>query len=140
MGRGIDYVAAMGRCWTVLEEEVAYIYEKPSKRALRPRGWRRSRRISRWRIWSRSARSQMPVVRQTCEAVPEEMEIKLEIFTIFDKFATPYAVLTSNPSSLSITEMAPITFRPEKSSDGTWARKSLSCANLPVVKQFAPIR
>ncbi|MGB6979892.1 MAG: 3-hydroxyacyl-CoA dehydrogenase NAD-binding domain-containing protein, partial [Candidatus Acidiferrales bacterium] len=45
------------------------------------------------------------------EAVPEEMEVKLEIFTIFDKFAKPHAILASNTSSLSITEMAAITFR-----------------------------
>jgi 3-hydroxybutyryl-CoA dehydrogenase len=47
------------------------------------------------------------------EAVPEEMEVKLEIFTIFDKFAKPGAILASNTSSLSITEMASITFRAE---------------------------
>ncbi len=47
------------------------------------------------------------------EAVPEEMEVKLEIFTIFDKFAKPDAILASNTSSLSITEMASITFRAE---------------------------
>jgi 3-hydroxybutyryl-CoA dehydrogenase len=39
------------------------------------------------------------------------MEVKLEIFTIFDKFAKPHAILASNTSSLSITEMAAITFR-----------------------------
>ena len=47
------------------------------------------------------------------EAVPEEMEMKLEIFTIFDKFAKPGAILASNTSSLSITEIAAITFRAE---------------------------
>ena len=31
------------------------------------------------------------------------MEVKLEIFTIFDKFALPAAILASNTSSLSIT-------------------------------------
>jgi 3-hydroxybutyryl-CoA dehydrogenase len=41
------------------------------------------------------------------------MEVKLEIFTIFDKFAKPGAILASNTSSLSITEMATITFRTE---------------------------
>jgi 3-hydroxybutyryl-CoA dehydrogenase len=46
------------------------------------------------------------------ETVPEEMEVKLEIFTIFDKFAKPSAILASN-TSLSITEIAAITFRTE---------------------------
>jgi 3-hydroxyacyl-CoA dehydrogenase len=46
------------------------------------------------------------------ETVPDEMEVKLEIFTIFDKFAKPDAILVSN-TSLSITEIASITFRTE---------------------------
>lgn len=47
------------------------------------------------------------------EAVPDEMEMKIELFTIFDKFAKPGAILASNTSSLSITEIASITFRAE---------------------------
>src|ERR1700690_3672292 len=46
------------------------------------------------------------------ETVPEEMEVKLEIFTIFDKFAKPDAILASH-TELSITEIAAITFRTE---------------------------
>ena len=46
------------------------------------------------------------------ETVPDEMEVKLEIFTIFDKFAKPGAILASG-TSLSITEIASITFRTE---------------------------
>jgi 3-hydroxybutyryl-CoA dehydrogenase len=46
------------------------------------------------------------------ETVPDEMEVKLEIFTIFDKFAKPGAILASN-TSLSVTEIASITFRTE---------------------------
>jgi 3-hydroxybutyryl-CoA dehydrogenase len=46
------------------------------------------------------------------ETVADEMEVKLEIFTIFDKFAKPGAILASN-TSLSITEIASITFRTE---------------------------
>jgi 3-hydroxyacyl-CoA dehydrogenase len=47
------------------------------------------------------------------ETVPDEMDVKLEIFTIFDKFAKPGAILASN-TSLSITEIASITFRTEE--------------------------
>ncbi len=42
------------------------------------------------------------------------MELKLEIFTLLDKFAKPGAIFASNTSSLSVTEMATITCRPEK--------------------------
>jgi 3-hydroxybutyryl-CoA dehydrogenase len=47
------------------------------------------------------------------EAAPEDMELQLEIFTIFDKFAKPHAILASSTASLSITELAAITFRAE---------------------------
>jgi len=47
------------------------------------------------------------------EALPEEMELQLEIFTIFDKFARTHAILASTASSLSINELAAITFREE---------------------------
>jgi len=45
------------------------------------------------------------------EAVPEDMRLKLEIFGALDKLAPPHAVLASNTSSLSITEMAGATRR-----------------------------
>ena len=47
------------------------------------------------------------------EATPEEMETKLEIFTLLDKFAKPGAILASTTTSLSVTEIATITFRAE---------------------------
>jgi 3-hydroxybutyryl-CoA dehydrogenase len=48
------------------------------------------------------------------EAVPDEMEMKIELFTIFDKFAKPRAIFASTTTSLSITEMAAVTFCPER--------------------------
>jgi 3-hydroxybutyryl-CoA dehydrogenase len=48
------------------------------------------------------------------EAVPEEMESKIEIFTLLDKICRPTTVLASNTSSLSITEIASVTYRPRK--------------------------
>jgi 3-hydroxybutyryl-CoA dehydrogenase len=44
------------------------------------------------------------------EAVAEEMEMKLELFTIFDKFAKPGAIFASSTGSLSIAEIAAMTF------------------------------
>jgi 3-hydroxyacyl-CoA dehydrogenase len=46
------------------------------------------------------------------EAVAEEMEMKIEMFTIFDKFAKPGAVFASSSPSLSIAELAAVTFCP----------------------------
>src|SRR5207245_6104292 len=48
------------------------------------------------------------------EAVPEEMESKIEIFTLLDKICRPGTVLASNTSSLSITEIASVTYRAKK--------------------------
>jgi 3-hydroxybutyryl-CoA dehydrogenase len=48
------------------------------------------------------------------EAVPEEMESKVEIFTLLDKICRPSTILASNTSSLSITEIASVTYRAKK--------------------------
>ena len=48
------------------------------------------------------------------ETVSDEMEIKIELFTIFDKFAKPGAIFASTTTSLSITDLAGITFCPER--------------------------
>ena len=48
------------------------------------------------------------------EAVPELMDLKKEIFKKLDHFAPPHAILASNTSGLSITEMGSVTGRPEK--------------------------
>jgi len=48
------------------------------------------------------------------EAVPEEMESKIEIFTLLDKICRPTTILASNTSSLSLTEIAGVTYRAKK--------------------------
>ncbi len=48
------------------------------------------------------------------EAVPEEMESKIEIFTLLDKICRPATILASNTSSLSVTEIASVTYRAKK--------------------------
>ena len=48
------------------------------------------------------------------EAAPEKIELKLQIFADLDRIAKPDCVLASNTSSLSITEMAAATRRPER--------------------------
>jgi 3-hydroxybutyryl-CoA dehydrogenase len=48
------------------------------------------------------------------EAVPEEMESKIEIFTLLDKICRPTTILASNTSSLSVTEIASVTYRAPK--------------------------
>ncbi|MGO9322134.1 MAG: 3-hydroxyacyl-CoA dehydrogenase/enoyl-CoA hydratase family protein [Solirubrobacteraceae bacterium] len=48
------------------------------------------------------------------EAVPERMEIKQSVFAELDAATPGHAVLASNTSSLSITEIGEATLRPEK--------------------------
>ncbi len=48
------------------------------------------------------------------EAVFENLEIKKNVFAELDRSAPPHAILASNTSGLSITEMASVTRRPEK--------------------------
>jgi 3-hydroxybutyryl-CoA dehydrogenase len=122
MGRGIAYAAALGGYRTVLEDVSPEMREQGRSyisQALEDG-------VSRGKVTLEqkenalanlsTSRSVEDVCREAellIEAVPEEMEVKLEIFTIFDKFAKPGAILASNTSSLSITEMASITFRAE---------------------------
>jgi 3-hydroxybutyryl-CoA dehydrogenase len=48
------------------------------------------------------------------EAASEKMEIKFDLFTRLDQICGPDAILASNTSSISITEIAARTKRPEK--------------------------
>ncbi len=48
------------------------------------------------------------------EAVPEKMEIKQAVFRELDSVTPGHAILSSNTSSLSISEMAEATLRPDK--------------------------
>jgi 3-hydroxyacyl-CoA dehydrogenase len=48
------------------------------------------------------------------EAVPEKMEIKHQVFADLDAATPGHAILASNTSGLSITEIADITQRPDK--------------------------
>jgi 3-hydroxybutyryl-CoA dehydrogenase len=45
------------------------------------------------------------------EAVPDEMESKIEIFTLLDKVCKPGTILASNTACMSVTEMASVTYR-----------------------------
>jgi len=122
MGRGIAYAAALGGYHTILEDVmpemlasgtqwISQAFEDAVKRGKlsvedSAAAFARIETASSVEDLSRQADFLI-------EAVPEEMELTLELFTLFDKFAKPNAVLASNTSSLSIAEMAEMTYRPE---------------------------
>jgi 3-hydroxybutyryl-CoA dehydrogenase len=120
MGRGIAYAAALGGYRTVLEDVSPEMLEQGTayiSQALED-GVARGKVTAEQKDKALANLATSCSVEDVCreadlliEAVPEEMEVKLEIFTIFDKFAKPDAIIASNTSSLSITEMASITFR-----------------------------
>lgn len=122
MGRGIAYCSALAGYRTILEDvsDTVLVHGLEYIRRSLEEG------ISRGKVTEEQKKKSMDCivtsqsVQDACreadliiEAVPEEMETKLEIFTILDKLARPGAIFASNTSSLSITEMAAITFRPQ---------------------------
>lgn len=122
MGRGIAYCSALAGYRTILEDVSSSMQQQGIEYIRRAF----DEGIARGKITEEQKRQSLThivtsgSVQDACreadliiEAVPEEMEVKLEIFTILDKFAKPGAIFASNTSSLSITEMAAITFRPE---------------------------
>lgn len=48
------------------------------------------------------------------EAVPDELESKLEIFVLLDKICRPETLLASTSASIDISEIASVTYRQEK--------------------------
>lgn len=122
MGRGIACVSAQGGYRTILEDVSANILEQALDwiRQNLEEGVVREKLSAEQRDAAigliRTSRSVDESIREAdlvIEAVTDEMETKLEIFTLLDKFARPGAILASTTSSLSVSEIATITFRAE---------------------------
>jgi 3-hydroxybutyryl-CoA dehydrogenase len=120
MGRGIAYAAALGGFSTVLQDTnrdqldqatngISAILEKGvATGKVADHDAVESRRRLRTVASLDDAARQADLV---IEAVPERMELKIEIFAQLDRVAPAHAILASNTSSLSITEMAAATRR-----------------------------
>ena len=123
MGRGIAHVAALGGFRTILEDLLPNALRKAGSdiRA------NLDKSVELGKVSADNARQAMSrmeyagsveqAVREAdlvIEAVPEEMESKIEIFTLLDKICRPETILASNTSSLSITEIASVTYRAKK--------------------------
>ena len=123
MGRGIAYVSALGGFQTVVQDTSAPALEKMSDdlSAMLERGVATGKVDDAAAIAARSrlstARSLEDAVRDAdlvIEAVPEDIGLKVGVFAALDRAAKPSAILASNTSSLSITEMAAATSRPRQ--------------------------
>ena len=123
MGRGIAHAAALGGYRTILEDilpaslhkaesEIRSNLDKAVELGKVGRGDADAAlgRIEFAGSVEEAARAADLVI----EAVPEDLESKIEIFTLLDKICRPGALLASNTSSLSVTEIASVTYRAPK--------------------------
>ncbi|MBI1796220.1 MAG: 3-hydroxyacyl-CoA dehydrogenase [Candidatus Eisenbacteria bacterium] len=123
MGRGIAYASSLAGYRTILEDSSAEALDRACDEisALLEKGVATGKVAGEDSI---AARKRLTVTRSVeaaaaaadlvIEAVPETIELKLEIFAAVDRKAPPHAILASNTSSLSITEMAAATQRPAR--------------------------
>ena len=123
MGRGIAYAAAFGGYKTVLEDVSSSMLDQGVAwiRQAFEEGVSRGKVDAQVRDTALANLSTANKVEEAIrdaeliiEAVPEEMEMKIELFTIFDRFAKPGTIFASNTSSLSISEMSEITNSKER--------------------------
>jgi 3-hydroxybutyryl-CoA dehydrogenase len=123
MGRGIAHAAALGGYRTILEDLLPNALRRAESeiranlnkavelgKVSSPDADRAFQRLEYAGSVEEAAREADLVI----EAVPEEMESKIEIFTLLDKVCRPNTILASNTSSLSITEIASVTYRARK--------------------------
>jgi 3-hydroxybutyryl-CoA dehydrogenase len=123
MGRGIAYAAAFGGFTTVLEDISSQMLDESMRWISNSfeEGVARDKVDAKVRDRALSLITTVNSVQDAIrdadliiEAVPEEMEMKMELFTIFDKFARPHAIFASNTSSLSISDMSDLTVSRER--------------------------
>jgi 3-hydroxybutyryl-CoA dehydrogenase len=123
MGRGIAHVAALGGYRTVLEDLIPASLRK-AESEIRTN---LDKAVELGKVSAGDAAAALGRIEYAgsveeaareadlvIEAVPEEMESKIEIFTLLDKICRPGTILASNTSSLSVTEIASVTYRAKK--------------------------
>src|ERR1041385_8780555 len=123
MGRGIAHVAALGGYRTILED----LLPNALRRAESEIRNNLDKAVELGKVSSADAHAAVgrleyagsveDAAREAdlvIEAVPEELESKIEIFTLLDKVCRPGTFLASNTSSLSVTEIASVTYRANK--------------------------
>src|SRR5574337_373379 len=123
MGRGIAHAAALGGYRTILEDILPASLRKAESEIRRNldkavelgKVGRSDADAAFGRIeFGSSIEEAARAAELVIEAVPEELESKIEIFTLLDKICRPGTILASNTSSLSITEIASVTYRAPK--------------------------
>ena len=99
--------ASLAKAHASIEKSLAKMVEKGKMEAA-------DRDASLARIKDTKVYADLADVVLVVEVVAEDMAIKEEIFKTLDKICKPEAILATNTSSLSITQVASYTTRPEK--------------------------
>lgn len=108
MGREIASLAALAGYRTILEDISGQVIDLALDEIRRTAGDKALARIEPERALDRAAAEADFLI----EAVPDDMETKIEVYTIADRAAGPDCLFASTSSSLSITEIASLTYRP----------------------------
>ena len=143
IGRGIAYAAALGGYRTILEDilpsslrtAAAELREHLARAAdlgavSKPDAMAAFSRMEFASTVEHAAREADLVI----EAVPDELESKIEIFTLLDKICKPQTILVSNTSSLSVTYLASVTYRAAKVAGMRFANPVFTAQHLEIVR------
>jgi 3-hydroxybutyryl-CoA dehydrogenase len=122
MGRGLaETIATAGHEVLLIDRTT-----KQAERGIKGISESIDREISRWgltksdkkaimsRILPSSDLSQVEDAEIVLEAIPESLELKKQLFERLDRLCSPHALLITNTGTLSISEIASSTQRPEK--------------------------
>jgi 3-hydroxybutyryl-CoA dehydrogenase len=123
VGRGVAHVAALGGYRTILEDILPASLRRAGSeirgyldhaiglgRVSRADAEAALQRLEYAGTVEEAARQADLVI----ESVPEEPESKREIFILLDKICRPHTILAANTRSLSVSEIASVTYRPHK--------------------------
>ena len=122
MGNGITQVAACAGIEVVMidiqqeyvDKGIATIEKSLSKLVSKERMTQGDADAARARITTAVDRAACSDVDLVVEAVPELLDLKLSIFSELDGICKPECILASNTTSISISEIAAATSRPDK--------------------------
>jgi len=122
MGRGISRLIAA----TGIEVLLLDINQKAVERSIKLIGEEMDAEIEKWGLTKSEKKAILSRIKptvdlnQACgcdmliEAIPEDLKQKQELFKKIDKLCSPDAIMVTNTSTLSITEIASVSTHPEK--------------------------
>jgi 3-hydroxybutyryl-CoA dehydrogenase len=122
MGRGISRLIA----GTGIEVLLLDLNQKTVEQSIKLVGEGMDAEIGKWGLTKSEKKAILSRIKptvdlnQACgcdmliEAIPEDLKLKQELFKKIDKLCPPNAIMVTNTSTLSITEIASVTTHPEK--------------------------